>query len=274
MKEIENLKQAILKEYPRLSENDRFCFRCGPDMECFNRCCTDVNIFLTPYDVLRMRRESGMGSQEFLNKYTIIPFDKSLKLPIPQLEMVGDKTACPFVDFEKGCTIYANRPTPCRMYPIGFASPGESAGELDVPFYFVMHEDVCMGHDQSTEWTIMEWISDQGSEPFLEFGELFKQITLHKAFASDHQLAAKQVDIYWMSLYDLDRFRRFIFKSTFRKRFDVDEHDYNEMEKDDEALLRFGFKWVRMALFGEKTIHIKPEVEREFLSGEKKPETG
>jgi len=62
-----------------------------------------------------------------------------------------------------------------------------------------------------------------------------------------------------MACYDLDSFRRFVFESTFLKRFQVEEDVLERIREDDEELLRFAFRWLRFALFREPTIDIKPE---------------
>ena len=91
MREIEKLKEHILKEHPRLSKESRFKFSCHKNVPCFNECCGDVNIFLTPYDVIRLKRSLGITSTEFLSKYTILPFDKNLKYPVILLKMGDDE---------------------------------------------------------------------------------------------------------------------------------------------------------------------------------------
>ena len=58
MKELESLKKTILEQYPRLKEDAEFNFACHPGVSCFNQCCSDVNIFLTPYDVLRLKNHA------------------------------------------------------------------------------------------------------------------------------------------------------------------------------------------------------------------------
>ncbi len=271
MEELKKLKKTILEDYPHLDENDKFKFVCGPKLECFNKCCCDVNIFLTPYDVLRMRKAAGIGSGKFLADYTIIPFDRNLKLPMPLMQLDdSDDKRCHFVDKEKGCTIYGDRPWPCRMYPLGMGSPGELAGEDKKPFYFVMKEDVCKGHDCPKEWSVGEWMADQGVDEYVEFGELYKEISLHPAFAnSKFKLTAKQVDLYWIALYDLDKFRRFIFDSSFFDRIVVEPDEVERIRTDDEALLRFGFRWIRMSLFGEKTFKITEQAREKALRIEK-----
>ena len=42
------LQEKIIEEYPRLGPDDKFEFACHPGVSCFNKCCGDVNIFLSP----------------------------------------------------------------------------------------------------------------------------------------------------------------------------------------------------------------------------------
>ena len=42
--------------------------------------------------------------------------------------------------------------------------------------------------------------------------------------------------------------------------FDVDEETVEKIQSDEEALLDFGYRWIRFSLFGEKTINIKNEI--------------
>ena len=118
----EQLKDKILADYPRLGLDDKFTFACHPGVSCFNRCCNDVNIFLSPYDVLRMKKRLGMVSSDFLDKYALLPVQKDMKTPVVVLRMNDDESkACPFLT-DEGCGIYSDRPWPCRMYPLGLAA--------------------------------------------------------------------------------------------------------------------------------------------------------
>ena len=89
--ELQNFKEKVMREYPRLSKDDTFKFACQPGISCYNECCGDVNIFLTPYDILRMKNALGIDSEEFLEKYTITPFDKHQNYPVILLKMQDDE---------------------------------------------------------------------------------------------------------------------------------------------------------------------------------------
>jgi hypothetical protein len=45
-------------------------FRCRKDIDCFNACCKNIDIMLTPYDIVRLKTRLGITSTEFLREYT------------------------------------------------------------------------------------------------------------------------------------------------------------------------------------------------------------
>jgi Fe-S-cluster containining protein len=260
MKEIQRLKETILKEYPRLSTDSSFSFSCHRNLECFNECCGDVNIFLTPYDIVRLKNGLGIGSEEFLANYTISPFDENLKYPVVMLKMNDDeKKTCRFVT-EEGCRVYADRPWACRMYPLGLASSKEDSESLNDEFFFLLQEGVCKGFKEKKQWTVDEWIKDQGINDYQEFGELFKEITLHEYMQRHEGLAPDKIDMFFTAAYNIDKFRSFVFDSTFLDKFEIDDDTIAKIKGDDVELLRFAFKWLRFALFHEPVIKIRDHV--------------
>jgi len=253
-------REDFLKDQDRLELDDEFQFSCHPGISCFNVCCRDVNILLSPYDVLRLKNRLNIPSGKFLAKYTAAPSYKGQLHPIVFLKMSDDEEkVCPFVG-EKGCSVYGDRPWPCRMYPIGHASNRTSERPIGEAFHFLVKEDHCKGHEEDTTWTVRNWMDDQGTEEYDRMGEFFRDLTLHPKFMEDRQeLTQVQIDMFIMALYDIDRFRSFVFESSFLKRFVVQEDRVNYLKKDDEELLEFGFIWLRYALFGEETMKVRPE---------------
>ena len=261
IKAIDDFKETILKEYPRLDRDHRFKFRCHPGVECFNVCCSDVNIFLVPYDIIRLRARLGITTGEFLDRYTISPFTKKLKFPVVQLKMSEDDAkTCPFVT-EKGCSVYEDRPWACRMYPVGSASP-RNARPGSEEFFFILEEEHCKGFNSDKEWTIQEWMCDQGVDDYIEPSEWYKQIATHPFFNGPEAetLSPQKMEMLHMACYNLDKFRSFLFESNFFGKFEVEEERRKKLETDDLELLKFGSEWARFALFGEKTIKIKRSV--------------
>jgi len=256
----ELLKEKILEDFTRLGPNDTFKFGCHPGISCFNTCCSDVNIFLSPYDVLRLKNRLGISSTEFLQKYTLLPVQKDMTTPVVILRMNDDeKHSCPFVTAE-GCGVYTDRPWPCRMYPVGLATSRDTEdGWQGERFYFLLEEEGCKGFGENRDWTIQEWMDDQGVDAFDQWGEAYKELSLHRYFEQGGTLTPDQMEMFFNSTYDLDKLRAFVFGSTLLERFDVDEEFIHQMKTDDEALLRFGFLWIRFALFKEPTMKVRPE---------------
>jgi Fe-S-cluster containining protein len=251
------LPQTILSECPRMALDDCFTFRCGPDLDCFGECCHDVNIVLTPYDVLRLKRAGGVDSSEFLEKYTLrLPGEK---FPIVILRMQAADKACPFLS-ERGCAVYNDRPWACRMYPLGAAEP-KSPTPAQKAFHFVLREDLCHGHGQGCATAVRDWIARQGAESYEMMSGGFKELTLHGFWDGTRGMTAAQADMFYMACYDLDRFRRFVFETRFLRRFEIDEARVEALRNDDEELLDFAMQWLRFAIFGERSMKMRRDTQ-------------
>lgn len=256
MSDRDKLQKTILKEYPRMSREDSFSFQCHSGLECFNKCCQDVNIFLTPYDIIRLKNRLGISSTQFLENYTILPIEENLRHPIVMLKMSDESLKCPFVS-ETGCTVYTDRPWSCRMYPVGVASPAET--QENEEFFFLLKEQVCKGFVEDKEWSVLKWMDDQGVAEYTELGEMFKEISLHEHFIKGKHIEPVKLEMFYMVCYDIDRFKSFVFESSFLKRFEVENDRQQKMRDSEVELLKFGFSWLRFALFGENTMNVKEQ---------------
>ena len=259
---LSRFKETILKDYPKLSLEDNFCFSCHSGLKCFNECCKDVNIFLTPYDILRMKKRLGMTSDEFLGKYTkTLAFDEKGMNTVTIKMGEDDEKRCPFVT-EEGCTIYEDRPWSCRMYPLGMASPNKNYTSKDEFYFLVTKEDFpfCKGLDESKDWSVKDWRVNEGIDIYDEKSKSYKDIVMHDFFQKNNILTVDKAKVFHMACYNLDQFREFLFGSSFFDKFEVDEETKSKIKEDDEALLDFGYKWLKFSLFGEDTMKIKDEV--------------
>ena len=227
-----------------------FEFNCDPSVSCFTQCCQNITIVLTPYDVLRLKKGLGISSDEFLEEYAlIIPKEKSL-IPLVILEMKKDDKKCPFVS-QEGCIVYNDRPWACRMYPLDVHDDGA--------FRLITDAAHCQGLNEKNEWRIGEWLKDQEIEPYDEMNSLLSSIITP---LQTHELDIdnpKITKMIFMALYNLDKFRPFVLKSTFLDRFEVDPIRVEKIKNDDVELLKFGFDWIKFGIFGEKLFWLKQE---------------
>jgi Fe-S-cluster containining protein len=240
-----------------LGQKDTFRFGCHEGLKCFTRCCGDANIFLTPVDVLRLARRLGLSTTELLEQHALVPVTQELHLPVVMLRMRDDEHKnCPFVS-ARGCTVYEDRPWSCRMFPLGLGIPPARAGIDPGPVYFLVDADFCEGYREQTEWTVEDWRANQGvlEQEALEQG--YQQLVAHPWFIGGRRLDPKRIEMFYTACYDLDKFRRFVFQSTFLDRFELETELVEQLQRDDYALLSFAFRWLRFALFAEPTIAVK-----------------
>ena len=250
----------FLEDKRQLADGESFQFTCHPGVPCFNHCCADVNIVLTPLDVLQLARQTGLHTQVFLDTYTRNPITKDLQLPMVMLKMLDDDDdkRCPFVG-EQGCTVYENRPWACRMYPLGMALPPARAGVEPEPIYVVFEDDHCQGREQADArgWTAEKWRTDQQLIERDEIESGFRDLVSHPWFIGGRQLDPKRMHMLYTACYDLDTFRAFVFESSFLERFELDDDVVAEIKTNDLALLKFAFLWLRFALFKEPTVKVR-----------------
>lgn len=243
-----------------LSKNSKFKFRCHKGLSCFNKCCSNIDIMLPPYDIIRLKKRLGISSGEFLQNYTYTHIDEKTSYPFVFLKMSQEKKgACPFLQ-ESGCSIYTDRPAACRYYPIGQASLKKLDEALNKPvteeFYFIVKEDHCLGFNEDKEWTIAEWRRDQEADLHDDMNRGWKEILFCKDMPQSAMDDKKQKAFY-MACYDTDRFRSFVFDSRFLDLFDVDGATLQKMQTDDVELMKFGVDYAKYILMIEQTLKMK-----------------
>lgn len=82
-----------------------FSYEC---MQC-SRCCHDKLIRVNPYEVMRLAYGLGLGTAEFIEKYT-----DEQGTALKRVEA----GACVFLT-PQGCRVHRDRPLVCRLYPLG-----------------------------------------------------------------------------------------------------------------------------------------------------------
>ena len=257
MSSTPNAVSEAVQQQRQLREDEPFRFGCHPGVACFNRCCADVNILLTPLDVLRLARRLGLSTHEFLDRHTLIPITKELQLPVVVLRMGEEpEKRCPFIG-EGGCSVYDDRPWACRMYPIGMALPPARAGQEPQPFHFLFEDEFCLGRQEPQLWTVASWRRDQNVAEREELEAGFRALVSHPWFIGGRQLDPKRLEMFFMACYDLDTFRRFVLESSFLARFDLEPGLEQRLREDDLELLAFAFRWLRLALFCEPVVPVR-----------------
>jgi len=250
MNSSDNNTQANISPV-QLNENSRFKFKCHKGVSCFTQCCRGISIMLTPYDIIRMKNRMKISSEEFLAVYTKPELLEKTDLPVVTLKLLDDEQeSCPFVR-DDGCLIYEDRPTTCRYYPLGVASLSYKEQEKE-GFYFFVNEPHCKGFEEDRQWTVKEWRKDQGVDIHDDINAEWTELIVRKrSIPKNIRLTEKTKNMFFTASYDIDRFKRFVFESTFLDLYKIDNKTIEDIRSDEIALLRFSFRWLKWLLFQE-----------------------
>lgn len=224
----------------------KFRFECHGGLPCFGKCCRDINIFLTPCDVIRLKKRLGLSSAEFLRIYTVDLELPGFKFSLPYLRMKEENLDCPFLS-EGGCTVYPERPWSCRMAPVDLVGPGS--------FRIAFDREKCLGLGEDREWTVREWMDAQDMALYDTVESTFKEIPRLIGFTGREALDRRISQLFRMVSYDLDTFRGFIGRNRFLvKEAGLDREEFGEALKDDTRLLDAGVRWLIGACGSVKTL--------------------
>lgn len=227
---------------------ETFCFDCSPEVPCFNDCCRDLNQFLTPYDVLRLKTRLGLRSADFLDRYATVHAGPQTGLPVASFRTDPDAGhACPFVSPE-GCRVYPDRPGACRTYPLArLVSRDRATGDL-TETYMILREAHCRGFESDRTQSLAEWIEAQGIAPYNEMNDRLMEIIAVKNRRWPGPLDPRTADRVRRAFYDIDGFRESLADGGLPSDFDLDPARRNRALEDDLELLRLATDWVRHLL--------------------------
>ena len=233
----------------KLGPDSKFKFECHKGVKCFTACCKGINIMLTPYDIVRLKNHLNLSSTEFLALYTVPELLEKTDLPVVTMKLMDDEEkSCPFVR-EDGCIVYEDRPSACRYYPLGVASLSHKE-DIDDEFYFFVHEPHCLGFEEKKEWAVKEWRQDQGVDIQDEINSEWTDLLVRKrSFPANIKLTEKTKKMFFTACYDIDKFKKFIFESSFLSLYQIEPDELEKIKNDEAALLDFGFRWLKWVLY-------------------------
>jgi Fe-S-cluster containining protein len=147
----------------RLTRSSPYAYACGA----CSRCCRDKVIPVNPYEVARLAAARSVSTSRFLAECT----------DGVALKRREDGT-CIFLG-TGGCTVHADRPLVCRLYPLGRRIDAEGAETFH---HATPHPQTAGVY--SERGTVQSYLDSQGAAPFLAaadaylavFERLFKRI--------------------------------------------------------------------------------------------------
>ena len=244
----------------RIADGESFCFACHAGLACFNRCCRNLNLFIYPYDVLRLKNALGMTSGDFLDRHVDVVMREGNHFPDVLLTMADNpERTCPFLT-EPGCSVYAHRPDTCRTFPVEQGQYFDANTGRATVVHFFRPPDFCLGRHETRPWTPAQWEADQDARRYHDMTRRWADI---KSRFQENPWGAsgpegQQAKMAFMAVYNIDRFREFLFDSSFFKRYAVKPDLKRKLKADDDTLLAFGFDWVELFVWGVASKRMRP----------------
>ncbi len=250
-------------------------FRCRKGIACWNACCSNIDISLTPYDILRLSRRLDISTTEYLAQYTF-PYEMEKDgIAGVKLKPVENGRACQFMVAE-GCSVYEDRPTACRYYPVALLSLRRSDEYTDRSSYALVKEPHCRGHDEPRKLTIEDYRKEQGLIEYDELGRGWRQLILKKKSSGPTvgTPSKRSLQLFFMACYDLDRFRAFVASEPFAETYELPDEEMQKVLLDDVELMTFAFRFLRQVMFGEESIRMKADALDRRLARKREREAG
>ena len=253
-------KSVVVPEL--LNAKSKFRFRCYPGIACFTKCCSGIKIYLTPYDIFRLKNRLGLDYKNFLVQYTEPAVIEKSQLPIVAIRLKDDENrSCPFVTPE-GCSVYSDRPLTCRYYPIGMGTMKKDDNKTGENFFIKIKEDHCLGHNENTEWTIDEWRADQESDLYDEMNSDWMAVVLKAKTLGFVDFSQKSLDLFFFVSTNLDLFKEFVLSGRFIEAYGLDRGYVEKLMTNELEFLKFSLKWLRFAMFGEGDFKVDEEARK------------
>jgi hypothetical protein len=246
---MKSIKPEAMRRLPGipLKKNDTFNFRCHKGLSCFNQCCRNLNLFIYPYDVLRLKKGLNLDSDQFLESHVDVVLRKDNYFPDVLLRMAENESmTCPFLS-DAGCTVYPDRPDTCRTFPVEHGMLfKDRPGDSEIVSFF-RPPDFCQGRHENQALTVTQWAQDQEAGTYNQMTARWAAIKalFQKDPWGPDGLNGTKGKMAFMAAYNIDRFRDFVFQSSFLKRYRVKKALVKKLRASDRELLLFGFEWIR-----------------------------
>ncbi len=237
-------------------DNSAFNFECHPGVECYTLCCRNVDMILYPYDIIRLKSALHLDSDEFLRSYTSLERGDNFYFPTVKLKLKEDESrACPFLA-DNGCSVYSDRPTACRTYPLERAVDRSRSSGAPEDFYFMTNHPYCHGHSQKKSFSVKSWLRNQQLYQHNIMNDLWAEIDT--IFAGNpwkgEGVGGEKQQLAFLVCYNIDGFRRFVDKHKLLSNFHFEKEFRRRISSEDTELLKFGFDWLKLVFLKSSSL--------------------
>lgn len=223
---------TLPEQVQAMTAGSSFRFHCHPGVPCFTDCCRELELALSPYDVIRLKQALSLSSQDFLDRYAIIEFTLDDLTPKVYLAMIDDgRASCPFVS-AAGCQVYGDRPGACRIYPVGRGVSLDAHGKKEERF-ILLHEEHCRGFAEDQLQAVSDWQHDQETREYNSFNDLLLPLLRQDQAQSCQRMSDEEASLFIDTLYNLEQFSTRLQASPA------------QLPESEPALLSYAIAWLQ-----------------------------
>lgn len=158
-------------------------------------CCTNMEIFLNPFDILQIAKEVKITTSEVIDKYILFLKckDTGFIRPILKSARIG------LCDFNKNklCRIHDHRPLSCRLFPLA-----RIEGD-----YYLQEAEFCQGLKVDNKIDLSEYLREDSGEEYIESADLYHKTMEDLKTSNSAVLDNKYYyDLINIILFDFDYF--------------------------------------------------------------------
>ncbi len=237
-------------------DSQGFTFGCHAGLACFGRCCHKVELRLYPYDIIRLKNRLNLHSQSFLEEYTRLSEGDHPYFPAVMLNMADrEGFPCPFLE-DRGCSLYRDRPSACRTYPLERAVSHGSGSKAPREHYFLVHHPYCLGHAEDHHYSLLQWERQQQLHSFNQMNDRWAAVNAFfgtNPWQGEGKAGPRQ-QLAFMVCYNVDGFRAYMDSNRLLDRFRLERYRKKRIQRHDDDLLLFGFDWLLHVLGDRRTL--------------------
>lgn len=174
----------------KIREGEAFHFRCTLS----GSCCRNMEIFINPYDVLRLAGRLGITTTGLIAGHLLFLENREQGLQKPVFKAAREGV-CAF-NRERRCTVHSDRPLSCRLFPLA---------RKDGAFY-LQDAPYCKGLLQDRTITLEEYLEGEEADVYLEQAGGYHELLRDTAASGTLRDADPWlIQLFFLVLFDYDQ---------------------------------------------------------------------
>lgn len=180
----------------RYSSNDLVKLGCN-DCEGCSHCCQGMEdtISLDPYDICLLKQATGKDMVQLMQTEVALHVEGGVIVPHLQMNL---NEQCTFLNEQGRCSIHADRPGMCRLFPLGRVYEEDS-------FHYFLQLEECMKKER-TKVRIREWLGISELKKYeayiLQWHHHIKEMQKNPLMQEDaHAYNMKHLQLFYFTTY-------------------------------------------------------------------------